>query len=182
MSSDERPSKNSYWMSIAEKVATRSHDTETQVGAILVKNDTGMVIASGHNGFVRGAPDKLLPTTRPEKYQYMVHAEENLLAHCARNGIKVDNCTLVITLSPCQKCLRLMWQAGITQVICRDIYRDHTIALADLNIDQESTNEGYIKLTYKAFDDVGKKSMVSSVSSCECSHEAECCTETQSDT
>lgn len=147
-----RPSKNEYWMRIAESVATRSHDSETQVGAILVKNDTGMIVASGHNGFVRGAPDKLLPTTRPEKYQFMVHAEENLVTHCARNGISVDNCTLVITLSPCQKCLRLMWQAGITQVICRDIYRDHTIALADLNIEEEKTIEGYTKLTYKVHD------------------------------
>lgn len=140
-------------MNIAEAVSTRSHDSETKVGAILVKNDTGMVVATGHNGFVRGAPDKFLPVTRPDKYKFMVHAEENLIAHCARNGISIDNCTLVITLSPCQKCLRLMWQAGITQVICRDIYRDHTIDLADIDITQEETEEGYHKLTYKAIDD-----------------------------
>lgn len=137
-------------MSIAEAAATRSHDEETKVGAILVKNDTGMVVATGHNGFVRGANDKFLPTTRPEKYKFMVHAEENLVAHCARNGIGIDNCTLIITLSPCQKCLRIMWQAGITQVVCRDIYRDHTIDLPDLSITQELTEEGYHRLTYKA--------------------------------
>lgn len=146
---EERPSKYKYWMGIAEAVSLRSHDTETKVGAILVKNDTGMVIASGHNGFVRGAPDDKLPTVRPEKYRFMVHAEENLLAHCSRNGIAVDNCTLIITLSPCQKCLRLMWQAGITEVICRDIYRDHTIDMEDLDIEQELTEEGYHKLKYK---------------------------------
>lgn len=146
-----RPSKESYWMGIAESVAVRSHDSETKVGAILIKNDTGMIVASGHNGFVRGAPDKLLPTTRPEKYQYMVHAEENLIAHCARNGISIDNCTLIITLSPCQKCLRLMWQAGITQVICRDIYRDHTITLADLRIEEEITEDGFTRLKYNEF-------------------------------
>jgi dCMP deaminase len=146
--SNERPSKEKYWMGIAEAVSARSHDEETKVGAILVKNDTGMVVASGFNGFVRGAPDASLPKIRPEKYKYMVHAEENLMAHCARNGIEIDNCTLVITLSPCQRCLRLMWQAGITQVICRDIYRDHSIDMDDLNITQEQTTEGYYKLTY----------------------------------
>ena len=140
-------------MSIAESVATRSHDSETKVGAILVKNDTGMVVATGHNGFVRGAPDKFLPVTRPEKYKFMVHAEENLIAHCARNGICIDKCSLIITLSPCQKCLRLMWQAGITEVICRDIYRDHTIDLPDINITEEKTEEGYTRLTYKAADE-----------------------------
>lgn len=144
-----RPSKHAYWMSIAESVAIRSQDSETKVGGILIKNDTGMVVATGHNGFVRGAPDHLLPTTRPEKYKFMVHAEENLVTHCARNGIGVDNCTLVITLSPCQKCLRLMWQAGITQVLCRDIYRDFTIDLPDLDIVQEQTEEGFYLLTYK---------------------------------
>jgi dCMP deaminase len=150
---DKRPTKNDYWMNIAEAVSARSHDSETKVGAILVKNDTGMVVATGHNGFVRGAPDKFLPVVRPDKYKFMVHAEENLIAHCARNGIKIDNCKLIITLSPCQKCLRLMWQAGITEVICRDIYRDHTIDLPDINITQELTDEGYHKLTYKAVDD-----------------------------
>jgi dCMP deaminase len=140
--------KHKYWMSIAEAVSLRSHDTETKVGAILVKNDTGMVVATGHNGFVRGAPDDKLPTTRPDKYEYIVHAEENLIAHCAKSGISVDDCTLVITLSPCQKCLRLMWQAGITTVICRDLYRDHKIDLKDIKIRQEVTDDGYYKLTY----------------------------------
>jgi dCMP deaminase len=136
-------------MDIANAASARSHDTETKVGGILVKNDTGMVVATGHNGFARGAPDSILPTTRPEKYEYMIHAEENLISHCAKSGIPIDNCTLVITLSPCQKCLRLMWQAGITQVICRDLYRDHRIDMKDLKIEQEQTEEGYYKLTYR---------------------------------
>lgn len=144
-----RPSKYEYWMGIAEAVSARSHDIETKVGAILVKNDTGMVIATGHNGFVRGAPDDSLPKVRPEKYEFMVHAEENLMAHCAKSGISVDNCTLVITLSPCQRCLRLMFQAGITRVICRDIYRDHNIDMKDIDIDQTTTKEGYHELRYE---------------------------------
>lgn len=145
---DDRPSKLEYWMGIAKAVSLRSHDAETKVGAILVKNDTGMVIASAYNGFVRGAPDNQLPKTRPDKYQYVVHAEENILAHTSRNGIAVDNCTLIITLSPCQKCLRLMWQAGITEVVCRDIYRDHCIDMEDIDIEQETTEEGYHRLKY----------------------------------
>lgn len=145
----KRPSKNEYWMGIAEAASLRSHDLETKVGAILVKNDTGMVVATGHNGFVRGAPDSRLPKRRPEKYEYMVHAEENLLAHCAKSGISMDDCTLIITLSPCQRCLRLMWQAGVTKVICRDLYRDHCIDMADIDITETKTKESYIELDYK---------------------------------
>jgi len=145
---EQRQTKLEYWMSIAEAVAQRSHDEETKVGAIIVKNDTGMIVASGHNGFVRGAPDDSLPKTRPEKYKYMVHAEENLCAHAAKNGINIGNSTLIITLSPCQKCLRLMYQAGITEVVCRDLYRDHNIDMEDLKIIQEETAEGFYRLKY----------------------------------
>lgn len=148
-----RKSKNTYWMDIAEAVSVRSQDEETKVGAILVKNDTGMIVGTGHNGFVRGAPDDLLPKVRPEKYKFMVHAEENLVAHCARNGIGIDNCKLIITLSPCQRCLRLMFQAGITEVICRDIYRDHSIDMEDLKITEEITPEGLHRLVYDKASD-----------------------------
>lgn len=145
-----RPTQSTYWMGIAEAVSLKSHDAETKVGAILVKNDTGTIVATGYNGFVRGAPDDQLPNTRPEKYEYIVHAEENLLAQCAKHGVGINNCTLIITLSPCQKCLRLMFQAGITKVICRDIYRDHCIDLKDINIEEVVLTEGYTQLTYKA--------------------------------
>jgi dCMP deaminase len=136
-------------MGIADAVSLRAHDEQTKVGAVLVKNDTGMVVATAHNGFVRGAPDDLLPKTRPEKYEYMMHAEDNLISHCAKSGISVDNCSLVITMSPCQKCLRLLWQSGITQVICKNLYRDHCIDMKDLKIEQEQTEEGFFKLIYK---------------------------------
>lgn len=140
--------KHEYWMGIADAVSKKSPDAETKVGAILVKNDTGMIIATSYNGFVRGAPDDILPKVRPEKYKYIVHAENNLLAHTSKNGIAVNNCKLIITLSPCQGCLRLLFQAGITEVICRDIYRDHTIDLPDLKITQEFTEEGFHRLVY----------------------------------
>jgi dCMP deaminase len=149
-------------MSIAEATAQRSHDAETKVGAVLINNNTDAVMSTGHNGFIRGAPDKNLPKTRPEKYKYMVHAEENLIANCARHGISMDNCSLIITLSPCQKCLRLMWQAGITQVVCRDIYRDHCIDLEDLDIIEERTPEGYYKLTYRSRSDKPRKTRLQS--------------------
>ena len=56
-----RPSKLATYMAMADVAARRSHDAETQVGSVLVKADSGAVIATGCNGFVRGAPDRLLP-------------------------------------------------------------------------------------------------------------------------
>ena len=119
-----RISKFEMYMEMARVAAKRSHDAETQVGAVLVNNTTGAVLATGCNGFVRGARDNELPNTRPEKYKYMVHAEENLVANCARHGISMDNCTLYCTMSPCVKCMRLLWQCGITSIIVENLYRD----------------------------------------------------------
>lgn len=143
-----RPSKLKYWMGIAEAVSLKSPDEETKVGGILVKNDTGVIVGTGYNGFVRGAPDNKLPTTRPGKYEFVVHCEENIVAAAAKNGVNISGCTLVITMSPCQRCLRLMWQAGITEVVCKELYRDHDSKMKDLRITEEKTDEGYTRLRY----------------------------------
>ena len=105
-------------------IAELSPDTETQVGAVLVNSKTGAVLSSGFNGFVRKAPDQNLPKTRPDKYQYMVHAEANLIYNCARHGISTDECFVYCTLSPCANCCRAIYQCGITTVVFKDKYRD----------------------------------------------------------
>lgn len=146
-----RQNKIENYIAIAEAVSKRSHDAETQVGSILVKNDTGAIIATGFNGFVRGAPDSKLPNTRPDKYKYVIHAEQNIIAHCARHGISMDNCTLVCTLTPCSNCMRMLWQCGITSVIAKQKYRDFddVLKLDDICV-QEEVVDGFVKLTYSS--------------------------------
>lgn len=146
----ERPSKLSNYMEQAEVVAKRSHDAETIVGSILVSNKSGAVLATGFNGFVRGTNDKLLPRTRPDKHKFMVHSEENLVANCAKHGISMDDCTLICTHSPCIKCMRLIFQCGITRVIIKNKYRDFESLklMEDIHIEESQTPEGYFELTY----------------------------------
>ena len=147
-----KTSKLQLYMERAEVAAKGSHDSETKVGAVLVKNSSGAVIADGCNGFVRGAPDAILPNTRPEKYKYIVHAEENLIANCVRHGIATDNCMLVCTLSPCVRCMRLLYQAGITKIVVKAKYKDfeQLVLMSDIKISIDTTPEGFIELTYHA--------------------------------
>jgi len=121
----------------ARVVAKNSPDSERQVGALLVNKRTGAVIASGYNGFVRGADDNSLPTTRPEKYPYMIHAEQNLLLNCARHGISTEGCFMVVTLSPCSQCMRMAWQSGICTIYFDKEYRDfqEQKKMKDLHVD-----------------------------------------------
>lgn len=129
----------------AIEVASRSKDTQTRVGAVLIDKDDFSTIATGYNGFCRGAPDKKLPTTRPHKYPYMIHAEENLISNCARRGIATNNTVIILTLSPCTHCLRICWQAGINEIYFLDEYRDfhQSSNMLDLNVivKQICTNE-----------------------------------------
>ena len=145
-----RPTKWQNYMDIAEKIAERSHDAETKVGALLVKNNTFAIVATGFNGFVSGAPDDVLPNTRPDKYTFFLHSEENVMANCCKHGVSTDNCTLVCTLTPCTRCTRLMYQSGITNIIAKARYKDFgdIMSMRDIKVEEETTPEGFVRLTY----------------------------------
>jgi dCMP deaminase len=145
-----RVSKNQNYMDTAIVVSARSHDSETKVGAILINNKSGAIVATGYNGYVRGAPDNILPNTRPDKYEYILHAEQNLIANCARHGISMEDCTLVCTLSPCKLCMRMMFNCGITKVIVKDLYRDFEdiLKMKDIGVLLEKKDDGFWHIEY----------------------------------
>ncbi len=118
-------------------IAENSPDAERKVGSVLISKSTGSVISEGYNGFIRGANDSALPKTRPEKYDFIIHAEENLICNAARNGIRTDNCFIVQTLSPCVNCARRLFQSGIDTVYYKDYYpgTDQVKSLGDLKFE-----------------------------------------------
>ncbi len=138
-------------MDIATTIAARSHDAETKVGAILINNESGAIIATGYNGFVRGANDSELPNTRPDKYEYILHAEQNLIANAARHGISMADCSLVCTLSPCKLCMRMLLNCGITKVIAKDLYKDFNdiLQMRDIKVECTRGDDGFFHITYK---------------------------------
>lgn len=116
--------KLSYYYERALASSKASPDPSTKVGALLIHGESGAVIAEGYNGFVRGAPDHKIPTTRPEKYDYIIHAETNLICNAARHGVSTDKCVIFCTISPCIRCMRMLYQAGITEVYVAGFYSD----------------------------------------------------------
>lgn len=136
---------------MAEVVAKRSHDAETKVGAILVNNASGAIVATGYNGFVRGANDAMLPCHRPLKYEFILHAEDNLIANCARHGISMENTMLVCTMSPCKHCMRMLINCGITKVVVKELYKDFQdiTRMPDVQVTAEKKDDGYYHIEYK---------------------------------
>lgn len=114
--------KHDWYFEFCKTAALKSPDEERQVGCVLVNKTSGAVIAIGFNGFIRGAPDKLLPKSGLAKHDYMIHAEQNLIYNCARHGISMDNTVLYSTLSPCQWCTRALVQVGITKVYVKEFH------------------------------------------------------------
>ena len=145
-----RPSKIKNYMDLAETVAARSPDEETKVGVLLINNKTGAILATGYNGFVRGADDEHLPRTRPLKYEYMIHGEMNLLINCAKHGISTEDCYLVSTMTPCKLCMRLMVNAGITGVVAKEKYRDfeEILHMQDVSVEWQVGDEGFYEIKY----------------------------------
>ena len=145
-----RPSKIENYMEMAEVIAKRSHDAETKVGAVLVNNESSAVIATGFNGFIRGTEDNSLPNVRPDKYEFIIHAEQNLLVNCCRNAISTNDCTLICTMSPCKLCSRLMFNAGITAVIAKNLYKDfqELLTMPDLKVSCTQAEDGLYRIRY----------------------------------
>lgn len=109
----ERPSWNNYFIKLADIVSERSPDPNTKHGCVIV-DDSNKIISTGYNGFPPGGPDFQLPLTRPEKYDYIIHAEMNaiLSSRCDLRGH-----TMYITGMPCKNCLKHIVAVGIKKLI-----------------------------------------------------------------
>lgn len=105
-----------YLMGFALHASLKSKDS-TKVGAVLV-GQNNEVLLTGFNGPPIGVQD--LPERRekrPEKYLWVSHAEANLIAFAARQGIRTEGCTVYVTHCPCSGCAKALIQAGIKKVV-----------------------------------------------------------------
>jgi dCMP deaminase len=52
-----------------------------------------------------------------------VHAEINTILNCARNGVSTLGSTLYVGMTPCVTCAMAIIQAGIVEVITKNLYQ-----------------------------------------------------------
>ena len=114
---------------LAGHVATWSKDPSTKVGAVIVNPESMAVVATGYNGMPRGIVEigeegELNERwQRPEKYDWVVHAEVNAILNAARLGHPTDGCWMYLNWAPdpCSRCAGSIVNAGIAAVIGPDI-------------------------------------------------------------
>lgn len=116
----------------AKAYSKLSHARRLKVGAVLVRDDR--IISVGYNGTPSGRDNNceivIMRTldgpfvekelkTKPE----VCHAEMNVIAFAAKYGVATNNCSMIVTHSPCFECSKLMIQAGIKEVYYENEYR-----------------------------------------------------------
>ncbi|MBR2788759.1 MAG: dCMP deaminase family protein [Erysipelotrichaceae bacterium] len=107
-----------YFMGISHLSALRSKDPNTQVGACIVDKEK-RVVSIGYNGMPRGCADEDFPWEREgdflnTKYAFVVHAELNAILNAPRS---VKDCTIYVSLFPCNECAKAIIQSGIKKVV-----------------------------------------------------------------
>lgn len=106
---------NDLWFNHAILMAKKSKDPRTQVGAVIVNQESRQLVSAGYNGPPRGfRADKWIHTLdKTAKALVCEHAERNAIFNAARLGMATDKCDIYITQSPCNDCARALIQAGI---------------------------------------------------------------------
>lgn len=105
---------DSYFIEMCEVVSKRSKDPSTQHGAVIVDNHH-RVISTGYNGGCRKISDDLIDWSRPNKYSYIIHAEENALWTAKKKNL--DGCTLYVTGPPCSRCMLRIVHVGVSRIV-----------------------------------------------------------------
>lgn len=124
-----RPNWTDYFLGLAKVISKRSHDIHTQHGCVIT-DQNHRILGVGYNGFPKGLIDSELPTSRPDKYHWMVHSERNALSNCV---IRPDNGIAYVTGQCCNDCIMALWQEGIKTVYMID---DHGTQLFDESAQQ----------------------------------------------
>lgn len=108
----KRPSWEEYFMLMADLVSTRSKDPNTHHGCVIV-DANHRVISTGYNGCIQHIDDTEIPQTRPEKYHYYVHSEQNAIIFAKQD---LTGCYCFVTGAPCSTCGKMLLQAGISRI------------------------------------------------------------------
>jgi dCMP deaminase len=102
-----------------------SKDPSTQLGAILVKPNIG-IIAWGVNGIPEKIKDTEDKWQYPKKNIYVEHAERNVIYKCVSRGINTSGLVMYCPWYSCVDCARAIIEAGIVGIVGHKEMFEHT--------------------------------------------------------
>lgn len=132
----KKPSWDEYFMSLAEVVKSRADCLRRRVGSIVVKDLR--IMATGYNGTPHGIADCSkggcfrckrrdsgeLQSGEREESCVCIHAEQNVIIQAAYLGLSTKGATIYSTANPCSSCCKMIINAGIVRVVCKQTHHD----------------------------------------------------------
>jgi len=112
-----------YFTAIMNVVKTNSPDIHTQVGAVITAQDNS-IVSTGYNGLPRKVAHLAERLQRPDKYNWMEHAERNAIYNAARNGVPLKGTVLYVSAPPCIGCTKAIIQSGIAVIKMNEVEWD----------------------------------------------------------
>lgn len=109
------------YKNIVNNIAAFSKSDRLKVGAIILKDN--VIISSGYNSYLPRFKYKKIIINNHDIST--IHAEQNCLIHCTKQGISTNNCEMVITHFPCQICTKLAIMAGIKKIYYLENYKNN---------------------------------------------------------
>ena len=129
-------------MSLAFLASTRSPDSQTKHGCVIVDNNH-RILSLGYNGFLACINDEDMANTRPLKYGLVAHAERNALSNCM---LPPTGAIAYITGQSCIECIKAMYQAGIKEFVMADSHGSFAITEEEEAFFEYLVHFGHIKV------------------------------------
>lgn len=135
------------WFSYAQKIAKRSPDPSTKVGAVVVSEEYDAAVGVGWNDFPPGIPKEWWED-RARKYRAVVHAEA--WAFLSSNPQYIPGSTLYVTQHPCPDCAKLIARSGVRRVVCPNgAWRDDPTIHVAIEEASEILRMSGVEMVYK---------------------------------
>ncbi len=117
------------------------------VGAVLITQDN-RTITDGFNGTLSSTvhcDDGGCARCNAEDHQsgealeicVCTHAEANIISFCAREGVSTDQAILYVSVNPCVECFKLLYSAGIRDIVYGNVYVRSLSIIEDLIKDND---------------------------------------------
>ena len=111
---------------ILKNIRDLSNSSTTKVGCIALRKDFSKIASFGYNGSYSGAGLNIETGTEEDSLNPgesgFIHAEVNMIAKFKEHD--PENYIVILTLSPCRMCTKILINAGFKHVYWVDNYRN----------------------------------------------------------
>lgn len=134
-----RPTWDEYFLSLLEPLGKRGTCDRARSGAVIV-SPGNTILATGYVGAPPGQlhcddVGHIMRTVIDEEGNESkhcvrtLHAEENSILQCAKDGIKLEGATIYCKMVPCYNCAMRIVRVGIKRVVAQKRYHADKLSL-----------------------------------------------------